>query len=91
MYLAVHEAGQVFSKEVSIAPEPPTLEVIAPAKLTMGTTSKATVKFKNPLPVKMEKVVLTVEGDGLLRGENTLPTRSTYSLFRSALFPCRGH
>ena len=43
----------------------PQLEVIAPAKLTLGTTSKGTVKFKKPLPVKMEKVVLTVEGDGL--------------------------
>lgn len=90
MYIAVHGTGQVFSKEVSIAPEPPKLEVIAPDKLTMGTTSRGTVKFKNPLPVKMENVVLTVEGEGLLRGENNSPPRSIY-LVQKCPLSCRGH
>lgn len=73
IYLAVHGTAQVFSEVVSIAPEPPNLEIIAPKRLVMGTKSRGTVKFKNPLPVKMENVVLTVEGDGLLRGGSPSP------------------
>lgn len=69
MFLAVHGTGQVFSKEVSIAPDPPELQVIAPTRIPLGGKSKGTVKFKNPLPVKMDNVVLSVEGDGLLAGE----------------------
>ena len=59
----------MFSKVVSVAPEPPKLAVIAPTRLAVGAKSRGTVKFKNPLPVKMENVVVTVECDGLLRGE----------------------
>ena len=69
VFLAVHGTSQVFSKVVSIAPEPPELEVMAPTRLALGAKSRGTVKFKNPLPVKMKKIVLSVECEGLLNGE----------------------
>ena len=69
MFLAVHGTGQIFSEVVSIAPEPPEINIIAPTKIALGAIAKATIQFKNPLPVKMENIVLTIESDGLLNGE----------------------
>ena len=71
MFLAVHGTGQVFSEVVPIAPEPPELKIIAPSTIPLGVVSKATIQFKNPLPVKMDNIILTVESDGLLNGEMT--------------------
>ena len=73
VFLAVHGTSQIFSKVVPVAPEPPQITVTAPARLALGAKSRGSVKFRNPLPVKMEKVVLTVEGDGLLEGEVVSP------------------
>ena len=72
VFLAVHGTGQVFSKEVSIAPDPPELQLIVPTKLPLGGKARGTVKFKNPLQVQMENIVLTLEGDGLLDGEQPI-------------------
>ena len=66
--LAVQGTSQIFSATVPVAPEPPTLKIMAPARLSLGSEAKASVSFKNPLPEKMENVTLTVECDGLLSG-----------------------
>ena len=69
IYLAVIGTSQVFAETRSIAPDLPPLKILAPSRLALGVQSQATVVFKNPLSVKMENIVLTVEGDGLLTGE----------------------
>lgn len=61
--------SQVFAESKSIAPELPPLKIMAPSRLALGAKSQATVVFKNPLSVKMENIVINVEGDGLLTGE----------------------
>jgi hypothetical protein len=66
IYLAVIGTSQVFAETRSIAPDLPPLKILAPSRLALGAVSQATVVFKNPLSVKMENIVLTVEGDGLL-------------------------
>ena len=70
VFLAVQGSSQVFSEVVPVAPDPPELKITAPEKMVLGGKSRAIIQFKNPLPVKMEKIVLTVEGDGLLSGES---------------------
>jgi len=60
----------MFSEEVNVAPFPPELEIIAPKQVGPGDEVLATVKFTNPLPVKMEDVTLNIESDELLHGNS---------------------
>ena len=69
IYLAVLGTSQVFAETKSVAPELPDLKVMAPSRLPLGVKAQATVVFRNPLTVKMENIVLGIEGDGLLTGE----------------------
>ena len=68
IYLAVIGTSQIFSKEVPIAPEPPKLEINVPARMNLGEKAQGVIKFKNPLPVKIEDAILIIESDGLLHG-----------------------
>ena len=66
--LAVTGTSQVFSEEVNVAPDPPELHIESPKRIVIGTEATVTVKFKNPLPVKMDDVTINVESDELLHG-----------------------
>ena len=66
--LAVHGTSQIFSETVLVAPEPPELQIEAPQQLQIGHEENVLVRFKNPLPVKMEGVTINVESDELLHG-----------------------
>ncbi len=51
-----------------MAPSPPELQIEAPQQLAVGHEATVLVKFKNPLPVEMKEVTITVESDELLHG-----------------------
>ena len=71
----------MYSEEVNVAPSPPELEVIAPRQVGLGDEVLATVKFTNPLPVKMEDVTLNIESDELLHGECSRSVGMSVSVF----------
>ncbi len=66
--LAVVGTSQVFSETVQVAPTPPELQIEAPKQLAIGHEASVMVRFKNPLPVDMKDVSITVESDELLHG-----------------------
>lgn len=63
--VTVKETQQVFIKLHNFRLQLPGVDIICPAELTLGASSRVKLKFKNNLPVSLSRVHFLVEGKGL--------------------------
>lgn len=63
--VTVKETQQVFAKLHNFRLQLPTVDIVCPAKLTLGAPSRVKLKFRNNLPVSLSRLHFMVEGKGL--------------------------
>ena len=63
--VTVKETQQVFIKLHNFRLQLPGVDIVCPAQLTLGSSARVKLKFKNDLSVSLSRVHFLVEGKGL--------------------------